>query len=143
MNSVAWDKFGGQICGKIASYSIQQGIVVESTDAEKVRTLSQTAPSAFVAQGMVFTGGQVEYFYSKLADLKLDMMQEAAKNAKDRADRITSATGGKAGGIRTATMGVFQVSAVNSMDVSDSGVYDTSAFEKKVTAIVRGTFALE
>jgi hypothetical protein len=40
-------------------------------------------------------------------------------------------------------MGVLQVTAVNSMDVSDYGTYDTSALKKRVTAVVRAAFAVK
>jgi len=42
--------------------------------------------------------------------------------------------------LKSADMGVFQVTAVNSVDVSDYGSYDTSAFEKQITAVVRRSF---
>jgi hypothetical protein len=40
-------------------------------------------------------------------------------------------------------VGVFQVTAPNSTDVSDYGVYDTSTLRKDVTAVVNVTFALK
>ncbi len=40
-------------------------------------------------------------------------------------------------------MGVFQVTARHSTEVSDYGRYDTSTKEKDVTAVVRMSFALE
>ena len=40
-------------------------------------------------------------------------------------------------------MGVFQITAPNSTDVSDYGVYDTSTLRKDVTAVVNVAFALK
>jgi len=40
-------------------------------------------------------------------------------------------------------MGVFQITPVNSNEVADSGVNDTSSWEKKVTAVVSATFGIE
>jgi hypothetical protein len=39
-------------------------------------------------------------------------------------------------------MGVFQVTAPNSIDISDYGTYDTSSVRKQITAIVRASFTI-
>ena len=71
------------------------------------------------------------------------MMGEATKNAMERASRIAESTGRKINQVQSATMGVFQVTSVNSTDISDYGFYDTSAIQKKVTAVVRASFDLK
>jgi len=40
-------------------------------------------------------------------------------------------------------MGVFQVTSVNSTEISDYGYFDTSAIQKKVTAVVRASFSIK
>jgi hypothetical protein len=40
-------------------------------------------------------------------------------------------------------MGVFQITAVNSTEISDYGSYDTSSIDKKVTAIVRASYTIK
>jgi hypothetical protein len=40
-------------------------------------------------------------------------------------------------------MGVLQITAADSTDVSDYGVYDTSTIEKDMTAVVSISFAVE
>jgi hypothetical protein len=40
-------------------------------------------------------------------------------------------------------MGVLQITAVNSTDISDSGTYDTSTIQKQVTGVVRATFSVQ
>jgi len=47
-----------------------------------------------------------EYFYTKLAELKLAMLKEATENARKRAEQMASATGGHIGTMRSARMGV-------------------------------------
>jgi hypothetical protein len=82
----------------------------------------------------------VEYFYTKLSDLRVELLKEATKNAKERASAIAESTGSIIGRVRDASQGVFQVTGKNSIEVSDYGSYDTSAIEKKVTALVRASF---
>ena len=40
-------------------------------------------------------------------------------------------------------MGVFQITAPNSRDVSDYGVYDTQTIDKDITSVVSVSFAVE
>ena len=65
------------------------------------------------------------------------------KDALQRANVLVDATGGHLGGLRDVNVGVFQVTAPNSTEVSDYGVYDTSTLRKDVTAVVNVSFALK
>ena len=143
-NPMGWDKFGNQNCGsnRTTGYTLQQTITLESIKVDEVTKIAQDAQSAFADKGILFGSNNPEYYYSKLADLKLDMLEEATKNAQERAGRIVKSTGSAIGKLQSASMGVFQVTAVNSTEVSDYGAYDTATKEKKVTAIVRTTFSL-
>jgi hypothetical protein len=143
-NNTIYDKFGNQNCGSGApkGWSLQQVMTIESSDVKKVADLSQKAGDALVSQGLVFSSQNLEYYYSKLGDLRLELLSSATKNAKERADQIAKSTGGKIGTVQSSSMGVFQVTAKNSVDVSDYGSYDTSALEKKVTAVVRASFLI-
>jgi hypothetical protein len=51
-------------------------------------------------------------------------------------------SGGKVGGLSSASQGVFQITAVNSTDTSDYGVYDTSTIEKSVKCVVTVEFKI-
>ena len=87
--------------------------------------------------------GAPEYFYTKLDELKLEMLAKATQNAKLRAENMVKATGNKIGSIRSARMGVFQITPVTSTEISDWGVNDTTSLEKKVMAVVTVSFAIE
>jgi uncharacterized protein len=81
--------------------------------------------------------------YTKLADLRPKLLADATKDALGRAKVLVDATGGKLGGLRDVNVGVFQITAPNSTEVSDYGVYDTSTLRKDVTAVVNVSFALK
>jgi hypothetical protein len=85
----------------------------------------------------------LEYYYNKLADLRLDLLTKATENAKERAQRIAQSTGAQINFLQSAATGVFQVTAKNSVDVSDYGVYDTTSIDKKITAVVKTSFSLK
>ena len=80
---------------------------------------------------------------SNLDDIKVKMVGEASKNAKSRAESMVSGTNGKIGIMNSAKMGVFQIVPVDSTDVSDYGINDTSSKEKKVIATVSATFTVK
>jgi hypothetical protein len=71
------------------------------------------------------------------------MLGEAAKDAKTRAERIAASTGNTIGNVRSARMGVLQITAADSTEVSDMGIYDTSSVDKDITAVVNIGFAVE
>jgi hypothetical protein len=127
---------------RLSGYNLQQSIVVQSENVDMVTKLSQEAAGYFIDQGLIFTSQSVEYYYSKLGDLKMDLIAEATANAKTRAEQIAASTGSGLGWLQSAGIGVFQVTAVNSTEISDYGYYDTSALEKKVTAVVKASFTL-
>ncbi|MEY4745050.1 MAG: hypothetical protein RL272_995 [Candidatus Parcubacteria bacterium] len=127
---------------RIVGYNLDQSFQVESSDVKGVTRLAQDVADRMLQSGVVFTTESLEYYYSKLADLKLEMLSEATGNAKARADRIAASTGAKLGALSSAGMGVFQVTAVNSTDISDYGAYDTTSIDKKVTAVARTEFLL-
>ena len=70
------------------------------------------------------------------------LLAQATKDAQERARVLTDATGAHLGKLRGVDVGVFQVTSPNSTQVSDYGAYDTSTFEKDVTAVVNVTFSL-
>ncbi len=127
---------------QISGYRMFQTVEVRSNDVEKITQISREA-SVLIEQGVVFQSQQPQYIYTKLNDLKVDMLAEAAKDATSRASKIAAASGSKVGHLRSAKMGVFQITPVNSTDVADYGINDTSTVDKEITAVVNCEFALQ
>ena len=71
------------------------------------------------------------------------MLNEATKNAFERAEAIAKSTGNHAGAVITASQGVFQITGKDSVDAQDYGIYDISTIEKKITAVVRVSFKVK
>ena len=132
----------GNESAKITGYSLRQEIQVRSGDVDKVERLAREA-TELINQGILLESGTPEYYYTKIADLKIEMLAEAAKDAKVRAQQIASSTGSSIGSVRSARMGVLQITAADSSEVSDSGMNDTSSLEKDITAVVNVSFAVD
>lgn len=125
----------------IEGYQVTQGLEVRSSDVNRIADLSRIS-TELIDQGVQFSSMAPDYFYTHLAELKVEMLGMAAKNARERAVQMGESAGNRIGGMRSARMGVFQITPVNSFEVSDWGTNDTSSLEKKVTAVVNVTFGL-
>lgn len=132
----------GNDTNDIQGYCLLQGVEVRSNDVDRITQVSREA-TELIDQNIKFESQSPEYFYTKLDELKIEMLAKATENAKQRAENMAKATGNKIGFMRSARMGVFQITPLNSTEVSDWGVNDTSSLEKKVTAVVTVSFAIE
>jgi len=95
-------------------------------------------------RGVQFNSTPPRYYYTKLADLKIEMISKATEDAKLRAERIAKNAGGKLGKLKKADMGVFQITGRNSgEDYSWSGAYNTSSKKKTASITMRLDYEIE
>jgi uncharacterized protein len=126
---------------KVRAHACSQRMEIQSGDVQKIRRLSLDIASV-IERGVYFHVEAPEYYYTKLAGVKIQIQSEAAQDAKVRAERIVTATGRGLGPLRTARMGVLQITAKNSNQVSDYGVNDVTSIEKEITAVVNASFQI-
>ena len=126
----------------IEGYLLTQSIEVRSYNVEKVDGIARRS-TELLDKGIQFISSPPQYFYTKLAQLKVEMLAEATANARKRAESIADSTKSKIGVLRYAKMGVFQITPVNSYDISWYGNNDTTSLEKKVTAVVNAAFEIK
>lgn len=131
----------GNETNEITGYSLSQSIEVRSNDVQRIAQIAREA-TELINQGILIESAAPKYYYTAIGDLKVEMLGEAAKDAKERASKIAESTGNSIGSVRSAKMGVLQITAADSTDVSDYGVYDTSTIEKDMTAVVNVSFAV-
>ena len=131
----------GNETNQITGYSLTQSIEVRSNDVQKIAQVARES-TELINQGILIESSAPKYYYTAIGDLKVEMLGEAAKDAKERAAKIAQSTGNSIGSVRSAKMGVLQITAADSTDVSDYGVYDTSTIEKDMTAVVNVSFAV-
>ncbi len=131
----------GNPTNDIEGYLLTQGIEIRSGDVDRIDAVSRQS-TELINRGIELISIAPEYFYTRIAPLKLKMLAEATQNAKQRAEQMASATGNRIGLMRSARMGVFQITPVHSVDVSDWGENDTRSLEKKVMAVVKVDFSI-
>jgi len=92
-------------------FILSQTITVKSNKVALVeKTLPQT--DSLIAKGIIFDSSYeypVAYVFTKLNEVKPEMLQEATKNAKEAAYEFAKSSGSKVGKIRRANQGVFSI----------------------------------
>jgi hypothetical protein len=131
----------GNDTSEITGYMLSQSIEVRSADVQRIAQIAREA-TELIDQGILIESKAPQYYYTQIGNLKIEMLGEAAKDAKERAAKIASSTGNSIGAVRSAKMGVMQITAADSTDVADYGVYDTTTIDKDMTAVVNVSFAV-
>ena len=128
---------------KFTGYKMSQTISIRSTDVEKVERISREV-TELLEQGISVTSYAPAYYYTKLGELKIEMLAAASADARERAENIVSKAGkARLGRLEDADMGVINVNPANSTDTSWQGNNDTTSLEKDILTIVHATFELK
>lgn len=123
-------------------YTLRQTVEIASGDVTKITTLAQSVQD-LINKGIIFNVNPVEYYYKNLPEVRVSLLSDAVKDAKNRADQIISSTGKKVGALVSASSGVVQVLPSNSLEISDYGAYDTSKINKTVMVTVKAAFSIK
>ncbi len=132
----------GQATSEVVAYRVTQHFELRSTDVAGIKALERRA-AALIREGVPLNSQPPEYLYTKLAEVRTQMLADATEDARRRADAIARSAGSEIGAVRNARMGVFQITPRNSTEVSDYGINDTSSLDKDITAVVRVTFSVD
>jgi len=126
---------------KITSYRLTRSLE-ERSDRVPAAADAAERSSALLREGIPLAAGSPAYVYTDIPALRPQLLAQATKDAQQRARVLVDASGARLGKLRGVSVGVFQITAPNSTDVSDYGEYDTSTLRKDVSAVVNVTFAL-
>lgn len=129
----------GAYSNEIESYNLSQSVTIESFDVDKITQISRSS-TELIEQGVKFDSYQPQYFYTKLADLKIEMIEAATTDALKRAEVLLGVTNTTPGRLLKARVGVFQITPLYSNEISDYGINDTSSLNKEITAVVSCDF---
>ncbi len=132
----------GNITNEIEDYTLSQPVIINTKDVDKVKELSIDLDS-LISQGIEINVMPPMYFYSEISGLKVKLLEDATIDAKERAAAMLKATHNKVGKIQSVRMGVFQITPVDSTNVSDYGINDTTTVDKKVTSVANVVFRVK
>ena len=126
-----------------SGYNITQNVKVQSKNVELVEKVSREV-SELIDAGIELNSQAPEYYYTKLAELKLKMIEEATKDAYERAGKIAENGGGKLGNLKNADMGVFQITAENSSEEYEwGGSFNTTSRRKTANITIRLKYEID
>ncbi|MFA7543889.1 MAG: SIMPL domain-containing protein [Candidatus Cloacimonadaceae bacterium] len=128
--------------GNMSGYTLNQSVTVLSSDLDKIAELA-LSPDFFAERGMQMSNSNLEYLYTKLPELKQQLLSEATSDALSRAKEISGAAKTKLGKMQEARAGVFQITEPYSTDVSDYGIYNTSTRKKSISVTLSAVFRLK
>jgi len=129
----------GIATGRILSYRATRDVTVRTKDVQLVSKLSQGIGS-LLETGINVNNYGPQYYISNLPELRPELMSEAMKDAKLRAESLTKAVGGSLGSLVNVKAGPIQITTPDSTMTADYGAYDTSTINKTVSATVSVTF---
>ena len=121
---------------------LRQTVIIQSQDVDKITSMAKNTQK-LIDEGVIFSTQSLEYFYTGLPELRIELIPDAINDAKLRAQKIAEGSGKEIGAIKSANLGVVQVLPVNSTEVSDWGAYDTSTIDKEVMIPVTVIFTLK
>lgn len=128
---------------ELIGYIARQAITVRSNDVQRIERTSRTVTD-LLEKDIAVTSGAPSYYFTKLGELKIEMLSEASKDARTRADNMLRSAGGASlSNLKDADMGVINVNPADSSATSWEGNNDTTSLEKDIIAIVHVTYGLK
>lgn len=142
-NKQIYSSDGNYIGDEFVGYELTQSVQIESENVDKIEKVSREI-TELLNKGVQFYSDSPRYYYTKLADLKIEMISKATEDARIRAEKISEFSGGKLGKLESAKMGVFQITGQNSKeDYSWGGTFNTSSREKTASITMKLVYKVE
>jgi hypothetical protein len=126
---------------QVEGYRLRMDIEVRSSKVDEVDGVSRSI-SELIAGGVDLESGYPQYIYTKIGEVKVEILAEAAADARRRAAEIAKAGGASLGSVKSARMSPLQITPIYDYSVSGDGINDLSSKEKAITAIVTLGFDL-
>lgn len=124
-------------------YKLRQSVKIESRRIDNVEKVSREI-TELLQSGIELSSDEPMYYYTKLSDLKIDLLAKAAADAYTRSKTIADNAHGKLGRLRQADMGVFQITGRYSNEsYTYSGALNTSSKSKTANVVVHVEYELE
>ncbi len=108
--------------------TVSRSVELRTRDVMKTRVAHEQLP-ALLRAGVELDGSSLSYNFTRLNQLKPEMIAEATKRARASAEQFARDSGAHVGQIRTASQGYFSVGQRDGADGEESSATD-SPFQK-------------
>jgi len=117
-------------------YYINQTIRAQSENVQDIEKATQNT-AKLIEKGIVLKNSHARFLFTKLNDVKPDMIARATKNAREAAARFANDSGSEVGSIVNARQGLFQI-----LPRFGGSGGSNSTIEKKLRVITTINFSL-
>ena len=114
--------------------TVRRSLQLRTNDVMKARA-AYSAQAELLRNGVELSGSSISYTFTKLNELKPEMIAEATRNARRSADQFAHDSGASVGQIKTASQGYFSVGARDGEDCEDCGSSGGSTPFQKVRVV--------
>jgi len=134
----------GKFLGEdFAGYTLTQSVQISSKEVEKVEGISRKI-TELLNKGIQLYSSPPRYYFTKLSDLKIELVSKATEDARLRAENIAKMSGSKISKLENAQMGIFQITGLNSdEEYSWGGAFNTSSKEKTASITMKLTYKIK
>ena len=133
---------GGTSAEVFSGYTLTGNVRVQSNDIDRVEKMSREI-TELLEKGIELSSNPPDYYYTKLNELKIDLLAKASVDAKKRAETIAKNSGSSLGGIKKATMGVFQITGKNENETySYGGSFNTNSKLKTASITLKTDYLI-
>lgn len=128
---------------RLKGYSVSQNIGAVFNDVTIPEKLNQVV-NQLILENIDIAKADTQYLVSNIENVKLSLIASATKNASDRAAEFAKSGNVNVGNMRSASQGVFQVSAPLSTGSDEyGGEYDTSTIDKVARVVVTVNYGIK
>lgn len=129
-------------------YILQATVQVRTTHVDTLEAAGADAGS-LLKEGVTLASDGCssgpDYSFTKLNEIKPDMLRDATANAREAAQQFAGDSGSAIGGIRRATQGYFTITARDTVEENSSGGYGCtpSSIDKRVRVVTTVEYSLD
>ena len=123
-----------------SGYQLPQDVVIESKNVDGIELVAREI-SELLNAGIELNSQRPEFYYTKLSELKIDLLSRASADGTLRAMSIADEADGSLGDLRRADMGTVQITGQNSNeDYTWGGAFNTTSRYKTASITVKMEF---
>lgn len=128
----------------LEGYTLRQNVTIQSDNVDNIERISRDI-TQLIDSGVEFISEAPEYYYTKLDELKLEMIADATENARARAELVAENSKSGVGKLINANLGIFQITAQNSAsdEYSSGGTFNTWSRAKTASVTVKLFYAVD
>jgi uncharacterized protein len=141
-NKEKFNSEGRRIGSEFSGYRLSQSVRVESSEIDKIEKISREV-TELIQAGLELDSTAPAFYYTKLSELKVGLLGQAASDGRLRAETVAKSTNSKLGKLKTASVGVFQIVGRHSGETYTwQGAFNTTDKNKSAQITIKMEFEL-